>query len=152
MRTLGNVLWFITGGFIMGVCWYVAGILAFLSILGIPWARSCFVIGEFSFFPFGQTAISRRDLYQEEDLGTGLLGAAGNLIWLFLFGIWLALGHLLAAGFNFITIIGIPFGIQHLKLANISLAPIGMTIVPNEVAQAARSQQAQAKLKLYRMQ
>src|SRR5690554_7536102 len=59
MRTLGNILWFVLGGVIMGLGWWLAGAIAFISIIGIPWARSCFVIGRFSFFPFGQEAIDR---------------------------------------------------------------------------------------------
>src|SRR5690606_40496172 len=65
MRTLGNILWFVLGGVIMGLGWWLAGAIAFISIIGIPWARSCFVIGRFSFFPFGQEAIDREELTQD---------------------------------------------------------------------------------------
>lgn len=134
MRALGNLLWFIFGGFVMGLGWWVVGCLAFLSIVGIPWGRACFVIGEFTFFPFGRTAVDRQALTRREDIGTGALGTLGNVIWFLFAGIWLAIGHLLSALACFITIIGIPFGIQHVKLAGISLAPIGKTIVSNEEA------------------
>jgi uncharacterized membrane protein YccF (DUF307 family) len=73
------------------------------------------------------------------DIGTGALGTFGNVIWFVFAGIWLAIGHLLSELGCFVTIIGIPFGIQHLKLAGIALAPIGKTIVGNEVAAAARA-------------
>lgn len=66
------------------------------------------------------------------------MGTIGNVIWFIFAGVWLALGHVSSAFLNFITIIGIPFGIQHLKLAGIALAPIGKTIVTKEVAAAAR--------------
>jgi len=138
MRAIGNVLWFVFGGFFMGLGWCLTGVLAFLTIVGIPWAKACFVIGQFAFFPFGNEAISRKELTQRDDIGTGPLGLLGNVLWFLLAGFWLALGHVLSALACFVTIIGIPFGIQHLKLAGIALAPIGKIIVPKEVAAAAR--------------
>ena len=144
MRVILNFLWFILGGVLMGLAWWLAGIVAYLTIVGIPWGRACFVMGNFSFFPFGKEAISRRDLKQADDIGTGALGTIGNVIWFIFAGIWLALGHVACAIANFITIIGIPFGIQHLKLAGIALAPIGKTVVSKEVAAAARNATATA--------
>lgn len=129
MRAIGNVLWFIFGGFLMGLAWWFFGILAFITIIGIPWAKACFVIGQFTFLPFGREAISRKDLTQKDDIGTGFLGLIGNIIWFIFAGAWLAIGHLVSALTCFVTIIGIPFGIQHLKLAVLALAPIGKTIV-----------------------
>jgi uncharacterized membrane protein YccF (DUF307 family) len=70
----------------------------------------------------------------------------GNIIWFILAGWWLAIGHVLSALVNFITIIGIPFAIQHLKLAGIALVPIGKTVVSIEEAQAARMANAQASV------
>ena len=134
MRTLGNLIWFVFGGALMGLGWWFAGCLAFLSIVGIPWARSCFVIGQFAFFPFGKVAVDRRLVTQQVDIGTGSLGLIGNLVWFVLAGIWLAIGHLLCALGAFVIIIGIPFGLQHVKLAGLALAPIGKTIVSKEVA------------------
>jgi len=128
-RLLGNILWFVLGGFIMGLAWCVLGVLAFITIIGIPWSRACFVIGLFAFWPFGKEAVSRKNINKQDDVGTGALGLVGNVIWFFLAGIWLAIGHLTSAVLCFVTIIGIPFGIQHVKLAVISLAPIGQTIV-----------------------
>lgn len=128
----------------MGLAWWLAGIVAYITIIGIPWGRACFVMGNFSFFPFGKEAINRRDLNQAGDIGTGVLGTIGNIIWFILAGVWLALGHVACAIVNFVTIIGIPFGIQHLKLAGIALAPIGKTVVTKEVAAAARAATATA--------
>lgn len=150
MRTLGNVLWFIMGGVLMGLGWWLVGLLAFVSIVGIPWGRACFVIGQFAFFPFGKEAVSRKDLSGKEDIGTSGLGTLGNIVWFLLAGIWLAIGHVLSAAACFITIIGIPFGIQHLKLAGIALAPIGKTIVEKELAAAVRGETAQAELSRHR--
>ena len=129
MSTLGNILWFVLGGFFMGLGWWLAGALAFLSIIGIPWGRACFVIGQFTFFPFGKEAIDREELSGKRDIGTGVLGLLGNIVWFVLAGWWLALGHLMSAVACFVTIIGIPFAIQHLKLAVLALAPIGKTVV-----------------------
>ena len=146
MRAIGNFIWFIFGGILMGLAWWLVGLLAFLSIVGIPWGKACFVIGQFTFFPFGQEAISRKELQQKDDIGTGGLGMLGNVVWFVFAGVWLAIGHLFSAALCLITIIGIPFGIQHLKLAGIALAPIGKTIVSTEVAVAARKANAEASV------
>ena len=114
----------------MALGWWLAGVLCAITIVGLPWARSCFVIGSFSLWPFGQEAVSRRELSGRNDLGTGPLGLIGNVVWFVVAGWWLAIGHLASALACFVTIIGIPFGIQHIKLALIALAPVGMTVVP----------------------
>jgi uncharacterized membrane protein YccF (DUF307 family) len=137
MGFIGNVLWFVFGGFVMGLGWWLAGLLALVTIVGIPWAKACFVIGQFAFFPFAKVAISRKDLSKRDDIGTGALGFLGNVIWFIFAGVWLAIGHLLSALLCFITIIGIPFGYQHLKLARLALMPIGKTIVDKDTAAAA---------------
>ena len=139
IRTIGNILWFVLGGLVMGLAWWLIGLLAFITIVGIPWGRSCLVIGQFTMWPFGREAISRSELRKREDIGTGLLGLFGNVIWFLLAGFWLAVAHIMVALALFLTIIGIPFGIQHLKLAGIALAPVGKTIVFSDVANAARS-------------
>lgn len=138
LRTLGNMIWFLCGGIVMGLMWWFFGLLAFISIIGIPWGRACFVMGNFSFFPFGQEAIARDELTNETDIGTSPLGLVGNVIWFVFAGIWLAIGHIMSAVACFVTIIGIPFALQHLKLAYISLAPIGKTVVPKEQVAMAR--------------
>ncbi|MBY0237517.1 MAG: YccF domain-containing protein [Burkholderiaceae bacterium] len=129
MRTIGNILWLILGGFVMGLGWWLAGALAFITIVGIPWGRACFVIGQFAFLPFGREAVDRASVTGQLDIGTGPLGLLGNIIWFVFAGVWLAMGHLVSALACFITVIGIPFGIQHLKLAVLALMPIGKTIV-----------------------
>ncbi|WP_308366973.1 MULTISPECIES: YccF domain-containing protein [unclassified Microbulbifer] len=146
MRAIGNFLWFILGGVFMGLMWWLAGIIAAITIVGIPWARACFVIGQFTFLPFGREAISREELSNQEDIGTSGLGVLGNIIWFIFGGLWLAIGHLCSALCCFITIIGIPFGIQHLKLAGIALWPIGKTIVSKEMAAAARKANAEMEV------
>ena len=143
MSAIGNLIWFICGGVLMGLFWWFCGLVAFLSIVGIPWGRACFVMGNFSFFPFGKEAIRRDELTEQQDIGTQLPGLVGNVLWFLFAGFWLALGHVVSAVLCFFTIIGIPFGIQHLKLAGISISPIGKTIVSKEVAQAAKRQNAE---------
>ncbi|TSA58332.1 MAG: YccF domain-containing protein [Methylophilaceae bacterium] len=129
MSVIGNVFWFILGGAFMGLGWWIAGVLAYISIIGIPWGKACFVIGQFAFMPFGKQAVSRKSVTYKDDIGTGSFGVLGNVLWFLFAGMWLAIGHLLSAAICFITIIGIPFGLQHLKLAAIAIAPIGKTIV-----------------------
>jgi uncharacterized membrane protein YccF (DUF307 family) len=146
MKTIGNLIWFLFGGIFMGLAWCFFGLLAFVTIIGIPWGRACFVMAGFSFFPFGKEAIPRDELTLSEDIGTGGLGMLGNIIWFIFAGFWLAIGHVLSAIACFITIIGIPFSLQHLKLAGISIAPIGKTVVSKEVAAAARKANAEVEV------
>jgi uncharacterized membrane protein YccF (DUF307 family) len=143
MSAIGNLIWFIfAGGFALGLGWWLAGLLMLVTIVGIPWAKACFVLGAFAFLPFGREAISRRELTGADDIGTGTLGLVGNVVWFLLAGLWLALGHLVSALACFITIIGIPFGVQHLKLAGCSLAPVGKTVVSKELAAELRRRNA----------
>ena len=139
IRLILNVLWLVLGGVWMALGWWLAGVIMLLSILGIPWARSCFVIGAFSLWPFGREAVRRDTVTGQKDLGTGCLGIAGNVLWVVVAGWWLMLGHLAAAIANAVTIIGIPFAVQHLKLALIALIPVGQTIVDRRTLRASRA-------------
>jgi uncharacterized membrane protein YccF (DUF307 family) len=127
-----NLIWFVLGGFFAGLAWILAGVIMALTIVGLPWARSCFVIARYTFWPFGYDIVSRAELNGQGDLGTGTLGTIGNVIWFVLAGWWLALAHLTAAVAFAVTIIGIPFAWAHVKLALASLFPVGKTIVANE--------------------
>ena len=129
MRTLGNVIWLVCGGLAMAFAWWLAGLVASVSIVGIPWGRACFVIGNLCLLPFGREVADRQVVTGRSDIGTGPLGLIGNVLWFVFAGLWLAIGHLISAVLCFVTIIGIPFGLQHVKLAEIALAPIGKTIV-----------------------
>ena len=146
MKVLGNFIWFVFGGIYMGIGWFFCGAILYASVYGIPWGRSCFVIGKFTFFPFGKEAISRKELTGKDDLGTGGLGIVSNIIWFLLAGWWLMIGHTFSGILCCITIIGIPFGIQHFKLAGISLFPVGQVIVSKEEAAAARKTNAEQKI------
>jgi len=132
MNLLLNILWFILLGFAMGLGWVLAGLLMFISVVGIPWGRACFTLAGFVFFPFGREAVARDVVTGKQDLGTGSLGLIGNVVWFIFGGLWLALGHFSSALALFITIIGIPFAIQHIKIGLLALAPIGMTVVDKE--------------------
>ncbi len=142
MSTIGNILWFLLGGIFTGLLWWFFGALAFISIIGIPWGRACFVIGKFAFFPFGNVAIARDVLTGKQDIGTSGFGIVGNIVWFLLAGIWIAIGHICSAIACAVTIIGIPFAWQHLKLAALTLCPIGMTIVPADVSDIAHKEHA----------
>ena len=120
MRLLFNVLWFIFGGWIAGTMWVLAGVILAISIIGLPWTPAAFRIAGFAYWPFGKVVVDR------DNGPTSLLL---NVVWFLFAGWWLALHHLvLAIGLAF-TIIGIPFAWQHVKLALISLTPVGKAVV-----------------------
>lgn len=138
INLLMNVLWLVLFGWNAGLAWLVATIVMVVSVVGIPWARAAFNIALFMFWPFGRVAVARDDLTGREDIGTGPLGFIGNVIWFLFGGVWLGLGHLLIGLACCITVIGIPFGLQHFKFAGLAFAPIGKTIVDREVVDAIR--------------
>jgi uncharacterized membrane protein YccF (DUF307 family) len=129
MRTLLNILWLVCGGALNALHWYLVGLLMAVSIVGLPWARACFTLGTFTLWPFGREMVDRAMLTGQADVGTGCLGTLGNVIWILFAGWHLALAHLVLALGLAISIIGIPFAVQHFKLALASLAPIGKSIV-----------------------
>ncbi|MFO1126870.1 MAG: YccF domain-containing protein [Rhodospirillales bacterium] len=135
VRLVLNVLWILTGGAWMAVGWLIAAVLMVITIVGLPWARAAFNIASYTLLPFGRVAVPRDLLQGRGDLGTGALGTLGNVLWLVLAGWWLALGHLLTAIGLALTIIGIPFAWAHLKLAGVSLWPVGRAIVTTEEAE-----------------
>lgn len=130
MSLLLNILWILFGGAWMALGWLIAAAVMALTIVGLPWARAAFNIAQYTFVPFGFTAVSRQAYKGQSDIGTGPLGFVGNVIWLVLAGWWLALGHVVTAVLLAVTIIGLPFAWAHLKLAGLALWPIGRTIVP----------------------
>ena len=125
-----NILWIVFGGLGMAVGWLIAAVVMAITIIGLPLARAAFNIAAYTLLPFGQRAVDREAVTGRDDIGTGVFGLIGNVIWLVLAGWWLAIGHLLAALALAITIVGIPFAWAHLKLAGIALWPIGKVIVP----------------------
>ncbi len=132
MSLLLNVLWIVLGGAWMAFGWLVAAGIMMVTIVGIPWARAALNIALYTLMPFGYQAVPRDAHIGREDIGTGALGMLGNILWLVLAGWWLALCHVITAVMLAVTIIGIPFAWAHLKLAGISLWPVGKMIVPKD--------------------
>lgn len=128
MNIILNLLWLFLGGWTSAVSWFMSSLLMAISIIGIPWARASFNIGLLTLWPFGSKVVDRKNI-SGADIGTGAWGFIGNIFWFLFCGWWLVLVHLALALALGITIIGIPFAIQHLKLASISFAPIGKSIV-----------------------
>jgi len=129
IRFILNVLWFICGGLVTGLGWLLAGVLLAITIVGLPYAGAAFRIAGFAFWPFGKEIVSRQIVTGRHDLGTGPVGFLLNVIWFVLAGWWLAIGHIVVAAAEAITIIGIPFALKDLQLAQIALAPVGREVV-----------------------
>jgi uncharacterized membrane protein YccF (DUF307 family) len=121
VTTILNVLWLIFGGWISGLLWTLAGCVLAITIIGLPWTPAAFRMASFSFWPFGRHIV---DKPTGQDLSLVL-----NIIWLVFAGWWLALHHVILAVMLGVTIIGIPFALQHLKLAGISLMPVGKDVI-----------------------
>jgi uncharacterized membrane protein YccF (DUF307 family) len=130
MTLLLNILWFIFGGFAAGLAWLIGALVLAVTIVGLPWAGAAFRIAGFSFAPFGRQVVDRRYLTGHGDLGTGETGFLLNVLWFLFAGWYIALGHLVLGAVQCLSIIGIPFGIQHFKLAVIAFAPVGKAVVP----------------------
>jgi uncharacterized membrane protein YccF (DUF307 family) len=120
MRLLLNVLWFVLGGWISGTLWILAGVILAITVVGLPWTPAAFRIASFSYWPFGRIVV---------DTDPGMASGCLNILWLVLAGWWLALHHLILAAGLAVTIIGIPFAWQHVKLALLSLTPVGKAVV-----------------------
>ena len=118
MSIIGNIIWFVFGGIISGCCWYFVGLLWCLSIIGIPVGLQCFKFGTVSFFPFG------KDIVLSNKTSSLVL----NILWIFFGGVELAITHVTFGLILCVTIIGIPFGMQHFKLAKLALLPFGAEI------------------------
>lgn len=118
MGCLGNLLWFIFGGFLSGLTWLLAGCLWCITIIGIPIGLQCFKFAGLSFFPFGKEVI----------YGGGAGSLILNIIWIIVTGIPMAIHSALWGIILCITIIGIPFGLQHFKIAKLALMPFGATV------------------------
>ena len=121
-----NVLWFIFGGgLVAGIAWLFVGVILGVTVVGIPFAFAAFRIAGFAAWPFGRTLVDARTLGEEPVVGTGL----ANVLWVIFAGIWLWISHVVAGIAYCLTIIGIPFGFSHFRLAAISFAPLGKRVV-----------------------
>lgn len=118
MKTVGNIIWFIFGGFISFISWGFVGLLWSITIVGLPIGRQCFKIAKLGAAPFG------KEIHFADD-NTSLLF---NILWIIFGGFALVLEEAAMGLFFCITIVGIPFGIQHLKQARLALSPFGTKI------------------------
>lgn len=122
MNTLGNILWIVVGGGIFIFLEYlIGGLLLCLTIVGIPFGLQAFKLAGLSLVPFGKEVVPA-------ERGHGCLSTSMNIIWILVGGIWIALTHVVFALIMAITIIGIPFARQHMKLAALSFSPFGYDI------------------------
>ena len=129
MRTLGNVLWFLLAGWWLALGYAVAGLVAFVLIVTIPFGIASFRIAGYTLWPFGRTVVDKP--------GAGAGALLGNIIWIIFAGWWLAIGHLVTGAVLCLTIIGIPLGLANFKLIPVSLFPLGKDIVPTDSVDAA---------------
>ncbi len=121
MKILGNIIWVLFGGFFIALEYFIASILLLVSIIGIPFALQTFKLGLLALWPFGKEAVVTES-------ASGCLSMLMNIIWFFVGGVWIFMSHAFFGILFCITIIGIPFGMQHFKLALFALIPFGRTI------------------------
>ena len=122
MNFLLNLLWIILGGGIILFFEYLlSGVALCITIIGIPFGIQCFKLAFFALMPFGAEAT-------ESSPGGGCLSVAFNVLWILLGGIWIAITHLGLALVFAITIVGIPFAVQHVKMAGLAISPFGKRI------------------------
>lgn len=122
MGCLLNLLWLVFGGILIAIEYIAASVLLMITIIGIPFGMQTLKMAGLALWPFG------KEVRSGERAG-GCLYVLMNVLWILLGGIWICLSHLLFGLFLCITIIGIPFGIQHFKLASLALTPFGKDIV-----------------------
>ena len=121
MKIIGNIIWVIFGGLILALEYAICGLIWCITIIGIPFGIQLFKCASLALWPFGREVRNKQN-------STGCLSTGMNVLWFLLDGIWLALEHVIAGLIFCITIIGIPFGKQHFKLAAIALTPFGREI------------------------
>lgn len=122
MKLLGNIIWFVFGGFVISLEYLISSLLLMVTIVGIPFAIQTLKLALFSLWPFGSKVV-------DSGSSSGCLSSVMNIIWILIGGIWIALSHLVFGIIFAITIIGIPFAKQHFKLAALALTPFGKDIV-----------------------
>lgn len=121
MKFLGNLIWLIFGGLAVAIEYFTASIALCLTIIGIPFALQTIKLGVLAIWPFGSRVSANPQ-------SSGCLSALMNVIWFFVGGIWIFLTHLFFGILLCITIVGIPWGIQHFKLTKLALLPFGREI------------------------
>ena len=121
MKFLGNLIWLIFGGFMISLEYLISSVILMITVVGIPFGLQTIKLASLSIWPFGREAV-------QGQRASGCLYVLMNVIWIFVGGIWIALSHLFWGALLCITIIGIPFGKQHFKLASVALTPFGRDI------------------------
>jgi len=122
MKLLGNIIWLIFGGFIIAIQYCIGSLLLMITIVGIPFGVQTLKMAYMALLPFGkETKVHSR--------ASGCLYIIMNVLWLIFGGLWIALSHAVFGALLCITIIGIPFGLQHFKLTAIALSPFGRDIM-----------------------
>lgn len=124
MRFLLNVIWLLLAGIWMAIGYVIAGVICCILIITIPFGIAAFRIANYALWPFGRTVVRRPD--------AGAASVIGNVVWLIVAGLWLAIGHALTGIALCLTVIGIPLGVASFKLIPISLLPLGSEIVPSD--------------------
>ena len=122
MNLLMNILWLLLGGIFTAIEYLIASFLMMITIIGIPFGLQTLKMALLALYPFGKEVRSCPD-------SGGCLSILMNILWIFLGGIWISLSHLVFGVLLSITIIGLPFGIQHFKLAGLALTPFGKEII-----------------------
>jgi uncharacterized membrane protein YccF (DUF307 family) len=125
-----NIVWLVFEGIWMAIGYVLAGLLCFVLIITIPFGIAAFRIAGYVLWPFGRTVERRPE--------AGVASMIGNVLWLVLFGWWLALGHLIAGIVLCATIIGIPLGLASFKIIPVTLVPLGVRIVPSSLRYASQ--------------
>jgi uncharacterized membrane protein YccF (DUF307 family) len=124
VKTLLNLIWFVLAGFWLALGYTLAGVVCCVLIVTIPFGIASFRIASYVLWPFGRTVVDKPT--------AGGWSVLGNVIWVLVAGLWIAIGHLTTAAALAVTIIGIPLAIANLKLIPISLLPLGKEIVPTD--------------------
>lgn len=122
MKILGNIIWVVFGGLFVAIEYFVSSVGLFITIIGIPFGLQTLKLGVLALWPFGSKVV-------DIPKSNGCLSVVMNIIWFFIGGVWIFLSHILFEVLFCITIIGIPFGMQHFKLAGLALTPFGHDVV-----------------------
>ena len=122
MKFLGNILWLLFGGLLVAIEYFFASLLLMITIVGIPFGIQTLKLAALALWPFGSKVMDRGN-------SGGCLSLFMNIVWILIGGIWICLSHLVFGLLLCITIIGIPFGMQHFKMAALALTPFGKSIV-----------------------
>lgn len=122
MKLLGNIIWLVFGGIVIALEYFISSIILMVTIIGIPFGLQTLKLAGLALWPFGKSI-------KTEEKSSGCLYTFINVLWILTGGIWIAISHLIMGVIFFITIIGIPFGKQHFKLAELALTPFGKVVV-----------------------